>query len=271
MLASSAQASIFATELVDNSASLDGSGYYNDANDLLGKPTTLIPGWPSGNSHVSIVEAAWSDDRITTFNAGDWAIVKFDHQVMDDPDNPYGLDFIAFGNAFFAGSGGFVNENTDHQEFSITGGIFSESLKVSVSQNGIDWYTYDNGPYGDDYYPTNPWVWDPDQHDATGNGWTSQENDYAKPVDPSLVAADFAGSSYDAMGLYAGSAGGTGFDLAESGYDWIEYVKVEGVSGFSGGEIDAFSDVAPAAVPIPAAAWLLGSGLLGLIGIKRRK
>jgi hypothetical protein len=32
-----------------------------------------------------------------------------------------------------------------------------------------------------------------------------------------------------------------------------------------------FTVGAPAAVPVPAAAWLLGSGLLGLIGIARRK
>lgn len=35
------------------------------------------------------------------------------------------------------------------------------------------------------------------------------------------------------------------------------------------GEIDALA--APAAVPVPAAAWLMGSGLLGLIGVARRK
>lgn len=32
-----------------------------------------------------------------------------------------------------------------------------------------------------------------------------------------------------------------------------------------------FSTVAPAEVPLPASAWLLGSGLLGLVGISRRK
>jgi len=30
-------------------------------------------------------------------------------------------------------------------------------------------------------------------------------------------------------------------------------------------------DVSPAAVPVPAAAWLLGSGLLGLVGMARRR
>jgi len=271
LLAGTAHADIFATTLVDSSASLDGSNLYNDPNALLSKPTTTIAAWGGGTSHVSLVEPAYGANTVTTFNEGDWAVVKFDHQVMDDPNNPYGLDFIVYGNAMFAGSGGFVYDDSDHRAFAIGGGVNSEALQISVSQNGTDWYTYDNGPYGDSYYPTNPWVWDPDQWDATGNGWTTTENDYAKPVNPDLDQADFAaaGNSYAAMLLYDGSAGGIGFDLAESGYDWIEYIRVEGVNGFAGGEIDAFADVAP--VPVPAAVWLLGSGLLGLVGLRRQR
>ena len=261
--ASISLASPFATEVVDHSGSLDGSSTYNDPADLVGKPALYCPAWGSAPpDHVSLVEAAWGDGVITTFDEGDWATVKFDHPVEDDPQNPYGLDFIVYGNAFFAGSGGFVSDTTDHRAFGIGGGVFAEPVKISVSQDGTNWYTYDDGPYGDTYYPTNPWVWDPDQWDATGNGWTAVENDYTKPVDPSLTAADFAGSSYDAMVLYDGSAGGTGFDLAESNLPWIQYIKVEGVSGFAGGEIDAFADVA---VPEPATMALLGLGGLSLL------
>lgn len=272
LLASSAQASIFATTLVDHSDSLTGTGLYNDANDLLGKPATIIPGSGPGaspTSHLSIVEPAWGRDAITTFNDGDWAVVQFDHQVMGDPNNPYGLDFIVYGNAFMVGSG-YVADNTDHTSYTLTGGAFTENVLVSVSQDGVDWYTYENGPYGDNLFPTNPWGWDPDLYAETGNGWTDVENDYALPVDPSLTAGDFAGlTSYEGMLLYGGSAGGTGFDLAESGYDWIEYIRVEGVSGLAGGEIDAFADVAP--VPVPGAAWLLGAGLIGLAGLRRKR
>ena len=89
--------SIFATEVVAHSPSLDGSGPYNDPSDLLGKPALYCAGWGSGEDHISIVEPAWGDGFITTFNEGDWAIVKFDHQVMDDPRNPYGIDFIVYG------------------------------------------------------------------------------------------------------------------------------------------------------------------------------
>ncbi|GAB6906871.1 conserved hypothetical protein [Desulfosarcina cetonica] len=166
---------------------------------------------------------------------------------------------------------GFVYDDTDHREYTLTtGSAMAEPLLISVSQDGETWYTYENGPYGDTAYPTNPWVWDPNLFDETGNGWTTTKNDYTLPVDPSLTKSDFAGrSSYEAMLLYAGSAGGTGFDLDESGFEWIQYIKVEGNAAASlAGEIDAFADVAP--VPVPAAVWLLGSGLLGVIGSRRR-
>lgn len=267
LMAGNASADDFATTLVGHSASLDGSGPYNDPNDLLGKPAQYCAGFP-GTDHISIVESSWGDWYITTFDEGDWAVVKFDHHVTDDPNNPYGLDFIAYGNAFYVGSG-YVDDATDHGSYNLTGRIFAEPLKISVSQDGSSWYTYDSGPYGDSLYPTNPWAWDQDLWDSTGNGWTDEvENDFTLPVDPSLTLADMtAGTSKDAMDLYAGSAGGAGFDLAESGYEWIEYIKVEGVSGFAGGEIDAFSDVA--AVPIPGAVWLLVSGMIGLIGSRK--
>ncbi len=41
-------------------------------------------------------------------------------------------------------------------------------------------------------------------------------------------------------------------------------------SGTMGGTWTAFS-MTPAVVPVPAAAWLFGSGLLGLVGFARRK
>ncbi len=85
-----ADVSVFATELVAYSDDLNGYSLYNDPNNLLGKPTTTIGG------HVSIVEPAYGPDRIVTINSSSWAIVKFDHQIEDDPDNPFGLDFIVY-------------------------------------------------------------------------------------------------------------------------------------------------------------------------------
>ena len=47
----------------------------------------------------------------------------------------------------------------------------------------------------------------------------------------------------------------------------------QGSGGTIGADIDAVGAISSAApvIPIPAAVWLFGSGLLGLIGIARRK
>lgn len=58
----------------------------------------------------------------------------------------------------------------------------------------------------------------------------------------------------------------------------VNAIRVElfyATSSLSGGRLgfvdNASLTVTPAAVPVPAAAWLFGSGLLGLVGIARRK
>ena len=264
-------ASPFATNVVSFNGPFGGSPY-DDPNSVLGKPTTWIKGDDVGGYDMacSMVYPAWNtspapelNKLITTLNSGAYIIAEFDHNVVDNPLNPYGIDFIVYGNSFFVGTEGMVYHDTNMEDYHIKdGGIFKEPVTVSVSPNLTDWYTYIAGPFGDDYFPTNAFEWDRDA-DAWG-----AELDWTKPVNPLLGADDFAGLSVaDAIDLYDGSAGGAGFDLAESGFEWIRYIKVENTG--HAGEIDGFSDVAP--VPIPGAVWLLGSGLLGLIGLRRGK
>lgn len=60
-------------------------------------------------------------------------------------------------------------------------------------------------------------------------------------------------------------------DLDVTGLSWIRYVLFQGVntSGtIAGFDLDA---VTGQAVPIPGAVWLLGSGLLGMIAIRRKR
>jgi len=107
---------------------------------------------------------------------------------------------------------------------------------------------------GGDMFPTNAFVWDSDSND-----W-GEELDWLKPVDPNLSISDFDGLSVaEAIELYDGSAGGTGFDLKDldpndyaalvidpnTGRKWIQYIKVDYLPGSDyAGEIDGFSDVA---------------------------
>jgi len=63
-------------------------------------------------------------------------------------------------------------------------------------------------------------------------------------------------------------------DLQPSNWDFgginnVSLVRIDKSSGTPGKFFDAFEGHHP--VPIPGAVWLLGSGLLGLIGIRRRK
>jgi len=68
----------------------------------------------------------------------------------------------------------------------------------------------------------------------------------------------------DLASSYTFGSGQGGIILAISGYNGDDFN-----SSFSTSAYNGIADVAP--VPVPAAAWLFGSGLLGLVGIARRK
>lgn len=233
----------YATEVVSYNGSF-GNSPYDSPGAVLGKPTTDVSYW-GDEFKVKLVEPAYGYDPydnkvITTLNNGADIVVKFDHHVMNDSANPYGIDFIVFGNSFFVGNG-YVNDSTNMSTYMLTNpaSCFSENVTVSVSQYGETWYTFNSGPYADNLFPTQAYQWDNTSYD-----WTDTEMDFTKPVDPSLTLSDFNGiSAASAIALYNGSGGGTGFDLADLGgdLDWIQYVRVTGY----GGEIDAFADVAP--------------------------
>ena len=77
------------------------------------------------------------------------------------------------------------------------------------------------------------------------------------------LASSFNASFITANG---GTVSSAEVALADGLANGFAYLNIH-TSQFAGGEIRGF--LAP--VPIPAAAWLFGSGLLGLIGVARRK
>lgn len=85
---------------------------------------------------------------------------------------------------------------------------------------------------------------------------------YSNTFDLTL-ASSFNASFVTANGGIAGAEAALASGLA----DGHAYFNIH-TATFSGGEIRGF--LAPA-VPVPAAAWLFGSGLLGFIGVARRK
>jgi outer membrane protein assembly factor BamB len=167
-------------------------------------------------------------------------VVEFAQAVSNDVRNPYGIDLLVHGNAFFAGSGyNYSNSNMEVHLLSSFGGVFGEPVTVSVAQyEEGPWYTYTN-TFGDTSWPTQPFRWDWAAH-----GWSPREMEWTKPVDPALAGTAQAGiSAARAISLYDGSAGGTGFDLAESGFEWVRYVKLTDPDNIQG-EICGLVDVA---------------------------
>ena len=147
------------------------------------------------------------------------------------------LSFSAIPPRQSAGGQNWTNGNPE--ETTVSGSTIAEPGKVAVSQNGIDWYYFTNGPYADSFAPTASYAWD-----EVNDVW-ADELDPLKPIDPNLTAANLNGMTVaQIIEIYNGSAGGTGFDIGLLGLDWIQYVRIENdpASGVTP-EIDALADV----------------------------
>ncbi|QOV88616.1 hypothetical protein IPV69_20595 [Humisphaera borealis] len=244
-------ASPFATSVVSTTGFPVTPGLYTDPSAVLGKPTTMYHDALNGIDYRSSVVAApfgtatdQATSIVTTLNAGQSIVVTFDHDVENDTKNPFGVDFIVFGNSFFTGSAA-VTPTSDMGQISILAGVNSEAVTVEVAQSlAGPWYSYSTRT-GDGLFPTQAYTWD-----GANNAWGA-ESDFTKPVDPSLGDASFVGkTAAEAIALYNGSGGGAGFDLTDSGFAWIRYIRLSG----DGGDVDAIADVT--AVPEPGAVAL---------------
>jgi len=229
---------------------------FNDPTTALGRPTVDTtgdgPNIPIKESVPLVaVNSAFRVFELVSIGSGGHLTLKFNHPVQDDACNPYGVDFIIFGNSFHLVGGGAPWSNDDPNLTTVSGALFFERGLVSVSQDGLAWFEFDE-PFADDFAPTLGRIYDPKNPDrelGPWNLWWGQPTDPTRPLDPALSPADLADMTVaDAAEFYDGSAGGTGFDLAALGLDWIQYVRIEPKPNGSGiPEIDAVADVAPAA------------------------
>jgi hypothetical protein len=262
---------------------------FNNSSCSLGRPTvdTTGDGWfipLSGPVPVVAVYSPFRASEVVAIGDGGQLTVKFDHKVLDESLNPYGLDFTIFGNA--SQSYDWENDpawsNGDPNDFVVTGGGYSEPGIVSVSQDGLTWYEFTNGPFADDFAPTLGRVYDeqnPDESIGEWNNWWGEPTDPTIPLDPSLGFASFDGWTIAQIGqLYGESAGGMGFDISgfdlaidpQTGCKWIQYIRVaDNGSSSAITEIDAFADVA--AAPEPATLMVLMLGGWAVLRANRRQ
>ena len=258
------------------SASTEAAGaMYGDPSVVLGRPLDYMKGQWGGP--VSPYNPVWTAGAIytleNTVDTNSHVTIAFDHRVYDDPANPYGLDFLVFGNSLFTGSTtDYYSETTDPAAVSFaTSGGGDEPGLVEVSQDGTTWHAYASGPYADTAFPTLGRLYDPANPDTalfTGNTWWGRRADATLPVDPAIRREDIGTAPVRTLAdlciAYNGSAGGTGFDLAdfpdlpadETGRKWIRFVRVkpaptgevdddDGSPTYYSPEVDAVADVAP--------------------------
>ena len=205
-----------------------GLGYTNTL-AVLGEPSRITQG-PFGGP-VTPFSPPFLSEQLLSIGEGGSLTLAFATPIFNHPENPYGLDFILFGNT------GFNIVNGDYSGGGITdGSLFGNDVtevSISVSEDNETFFGLnpEQTPKLDVCFPT----------DGSGN--------FHVPVNPVLGQADFDQAGLETIrDLYLGSGGGTGFDL-----DWASgtpenfaarYVKIEVNSGKV--ELDAASIVAPA-------------------------
>jgi hypothetical protein len=234
-----------------------GTGYapgYNNPTAALGQPSRVTPGQWGGP--VDPFNAPYLPEQVVSLGTGGLLTLEFSNPISNSGANPFGFDFIIFGNA------GFVITDGDYSGGGITDGSLyganpgSQTL-VWVSLDGNDYYRLDpsRAPILDSYYPT----------DGAG--------DFHLPLDPSLRPADFNAKDLNGIrALYGGSAGGAAYDLSwaidANGQavflDFATRVRLEVIDGVA--EIDGI-----AVVPEPGTLALFVLGGLGLFIRRKRK
>ncbi|MFP4054213.1 MAG: dockerin type I domain-containing protein [Phycisphaerae bacterium] len=237
-----------------------GAGQYTFSSTALGPPSVDTDPdqdsmWEIDPVAVVPVFPAWRTDQVVTVAPGGHLTLAFDHKVVDDPMNRYGVDLTVFGNSALA-TADTRWDNTDPADFSVQPSSSREAGRVLVSQDGTTWHELDT--VADGFYPTLGRTYDPADPDLSmgdWNHWWGEPTDPTLPMDPALGPEQFAGMTLEEVCLqYGRSAGGRGLDLANlpeswadplTGNKWIRYVRFETPATiYDSPEIDALADAA---------------------------
>jgi hypothetical protein len=269
----------FATSVVDFNLNNETLAHYSNPASMLGSPTITFndpfgntSGDPKKFDNSKIIEPPYQTDHATgadvlteipesTATATYFVTVQMGRPVTDNPNNPYGVDFIVYGNSFFIGTGGaFANDTANLHNFTIHN-VLEHPLIVSVSPDNVNWYTY---PQIAGTLPFQAYQWD-DTHLTS----TTSLLDFNQPVDPTIAASAMNNgysTAAQVLNAYGTASGGTGFDLAQSGFSSINYIRVaSGTSDYA--VIDSIAAVNP--VPEPGTFSLIGVGSIMLLRRRR--
>ncbi|MFG0306237.1 MAG: hypothetical protein ACF8Q5_08495 [Phycisphaerales bacterium JB040] len=249
-----AQTDPWADRVVDFDQGAGASPDFADPDAALGSPERFT-GEGVFPSSVTPFNTPFGADELFSIGEGGFLTLAFNESVTDDALNPYGIDLLIFGNAFYGATGDFSDP--------VAGGLFTEGGVLELSANGTDWVAVP-GVDADGGFPTLGFIDETTPFGSESPGTVA--TDFTRPVDPGFDATGLTLS--EIIAGYDGSGGGLGIDIGALGLSEISYVRISNPIG-SGltPEIDALADVS--AIPAPGA----GVGLLFTIaaGSTRRR
>ena len=180
---------------------------------------------------VTPFHPCFGTNEIVSIGAGGQLTLGFDPPLRNQANNPFGIDFIVFGNSFFTDAA-YPN--------GVVGALAADGGTIQVSADGITWISIPN-VFADGLCPTMGWV-DGGAYAATNGMIATDPN---TPVDPTWTAASLSGKTYDELvDIYDGSAGGAGVDLASVGLTQAIAVRIIVPTGIHPNvEIDAVARV----------------------------
>ena len=231
-------------------------------------PTRAL-GPPSGGGTLNPDNTS----QVTLGGFGGSITLAFDHTVLDDPNNPLGLDAIVFGNAFYPSG--------DPTQRWAEAGLIEISFDANFNGLADDpWYTIPGSSlFAPVALPLGSEFDGPILFNSGGPGATAESHFGYADLGPTLILGDTDGDNIvddqnakpelfytvpddpSAVGVSPGSGGGDAFDIASAiepitgqpagliGFDFIRITtaadSINGAFGEVSTEIDAVADVRP--------------------------
>jgi hypothetical protein len=232
---------------------------YTDPASALGKPTLLsIDPFGFMNGVVTPLSPSFGYGETVSIGAGGSLTLRFADPVTNDPNNPFGVDLLVFGNAFIKGDFFGSAPNFPFKPEGLSDDVVGEGGAIEVSADGVAFFPVTGA--ADGRFPTNAYA---DIATAFTTTPGLVEANFTRPVDPAFnpIGKTFA----QIVAGYGGSGGGLGVDIGPTGLSSISYVRITNPLGATTTpEIDALADVA--SIPEPAAGTMFFFGALILLG-----
>ncbi len=225
------------------------NGYTNPATAL--GPPERFTGEGISPAAVTPFQPCFLNTEVVSIGSGGHLTLAFDPPLLDHPGNPFGIDFIIFGNSFFT-DGAYPSGSVS--------ALAADGGRVEVTADGTTWIVVPS-TLADGLYPTMGWI-DVLPYSAVAGKIAT---DPRLPIDPEWTMNDLIGLSYEQLvERYAGSAGGSGVDLSVVGLTQAIAVRISVESGlFPNVEVDAVASVRPMTHP----ADIDGNGLVNGIDL----